>query len=69
MHDFDFDTSAWFKDHDRIRVALEKAGFERVRHYYLKNCVPDFPVVERPNLQEYTYEEMPACAFLKIGYI
>lgn len=36
-HDFDLDTGAWFEDHDRIKVALEKNGFERVRYYYLKN--------------------------------
>lgn len=162
-HDFDLDTSAWYEDHERIKAALEKAGFERVRHYYLKNrdgmeecykhrdfsttidvfyyfnegdksycfsfvpCVsmtkkrhlnkvqksrarrwtfekikpvpaefkgvkvfvpenpgkylastygenfmtpiPNFPVVGRPNMQEYTYDEMPACAFMKIGYM
>lgn len=162
-HDYDLDTGAWFEDHDRIKEVLEKAGFERARHYYLKNrdgleecykhkdflttidvfyyfnegdksyCfsflpmvtmtkkrhlnrvqpskarkwtfnhinpipaefkgvkvfvpedtrdylastygetfmtpIPNFPVKGRPNMTEYTYEEMPACAFLKIGYI
>lgn len=162
-HDFDLDTSAWFKDHERIKVVLESAGFERVRYYYLRNrdgmeecykhrdfattvdvfyyfnegdksyCfsfnplvsmtkkrhlnkvqkskarkwtfakitpvvsefkgvkvyvpentgkylastygenfmtpIPNFPVVGRPNMQEYTYEEMPACALMQIGYM
>ena len=31
--------------------------------------IPNFPVEGRPNLTEYTYEEMPACAYLKIGYM
>lgn len=162
-HDFDLDTSAWYENHEQIKKALEKAGFERVRYYYLKNrdgleecykhkdysttidvfyyfnegdksyCfsfnpipsmtkkrhlnkvqpskarmwtferitpipaefkgvkvyvpentgaylastygdtfmtpIPNFPIVGRPNLTEYTYEEMPACAYLKVGYI
>lgn len=162
-HDFDLDTSAWFEDHDRIKEALEKAGFERVRHYYLKfrdgleECykhrdyattidvfyyfnegnksycfsfspmvsmtkkyhlnrvqkskarkwtfpkvtpvlakfkgvsvyvpentgayleytygetfmtpIPNYPFSGRPNMTEYTYEEMPACAYLKVGFI
>ena len=161
-HDFDLDTGTWFENQQHIKDALEKAGFERVRHYYLKNgdgleesykhrdysttidvfyylnegdktycysfCplvsmekkrhlnkvqksiarkwthteiipvltefkgikvfvpenteahivstygegfmtpIPNFPVKGRPNLTEYTYEEMPACAYLKIGY-
>lgn len=162
-HDFDLDTSAWYEDHERIKEALENAGFERVRHYYLKNrdgleecykhrdysttidvfyyfnegdksyCfsfnplvsmtkkrhlnklqkskarkwtfpkitpeaaefkgikvyvpkntdahlsatygetfmtpIPNFPFSGRPNMEEYTYEEMPACAFLTVGYM
>lgn len=162
-HDFDLDTGAWFEDHERIKEVLEKAGFERIRYYYLTKRdgleesykhrnyttaidvfyffndgdksyhfsfnplvsmtkkrhlnkiqpskarkwtydhinpipaefkgikvyipenpgqhlastygdtfmtpIPDFPVEGRPNLTEYTYEEMPACAFLKIGYM
>lgn len=36
-HDFDLDTGAWYKDHEGIKDALEKAGFERVRHYYFQN--------------------------------
>lgn len=162
-HDYDLDTGAWYKDHERIRKALEKNGFERVRYYYIKNhegleecfkhkdysttidvfyfldnndksycfsfqplvpmskkrnlnkeqpslarmwtwdsiktkpdvfngikvyvpenteqhlksCygetfmtpIPYFPVKGRPNMTEFTYEEMPACAFLKIGYV
>lgn len=162
-HDFDLDTSAWYDDHERIKEALEKAGFERVRHYYLKNrdgleecykhkdfqttidvfyyfnegdksyCfsflplvtmtkkrhlnkvqpskvrkwtftriipkpaefkgikvyvpdntgaylastygdtymtpIPHYPMAGRPNMTEFTYEEMPACAFLKVGYM
>lgn len=31
--------------------------------------IPNYPIKGRPNMTEYTYEEMPACAFLKIGYI
>ena len=31
--------------------------------------IPNFPVKGRPNLTEYTYEEMPACAVLKMGYL
>lgn len=162
-HDFDLDTGAWYEDHERIKEALEKAGFERIRYYYLTKRdgleesykhrdyttaidvfyffndgdksyhfsfnplvsmtkkrhlnkiqpskarkwtydhinpipaefkgikvyipenpgqhlastygdtfmtpIPDFPVEGRPNLTEYTYEEMPACAFLKVGYM
>lgn len=162
-HDFDLDTSAWFEDHDCIKQALEEAGFERVRHYYLKNrdgleecykhkdyittidvfyyfnednksyCfsfnplvsmtkkshlnkeqpskvrkwtfnrivpipaefkgvkvyvpentgaylastygetfmtpIPHFPMAGRPNMTEYSYQELPACAYLKVGYI
>jgi len=162
-HDFDLDTSAWFEDHEQIKVILEKAGFERVRYYFLKNrdgleecykhkdysttidvfyyindkdksyCysfsplvdmtkkrnlnkvqpsrarkwnfakiipvpaefkgikvyvpdntgaylastygdtfmtpIPNFPIKGRPNMTEFTYEELPACAFLKVGYV
>ena len=162
-HDFDLDTGAWYKDRDRVRDALEKNGFERVRYYYIQNkdgleecykhkdydttidvfyfieegeysfcyafsplvsmtrkchlnrvqpskvikCtwdafsiipvdfqgipvnvpqdtahfletqygknfmtpIPNYPNKGRPNMTEYTYEEMPACAFLKIGYM
>ncbi len=162
-HDYDLDTGAWFKDHERIRKALEAAGFELVRYYYLRDkdgmeecykhkkyrttidvlyfmtegdksfCysflpmvamnkkknlnklqpsrarlwtfsiiqpvlsefkgvkvyvpdntaqhlastygdsfmtpIPDFPVVGRPNMKEFSYEELPACAFLKVGYV
>lgn len=161
-YDFDLDTGAWYEDHERIKKVLEKAGFERVRYYYLTKRdgleesykhhdysttidvfyffnegdksyhfsfnplvsmtkkrhlnktqpskarkwtydhinpipaefkgvkvyipenpgqhlastygetfmipIPDFPVKGRPNLTEYTYEEMPACAVLKLGY-
>lgn len=161
-HDFDLDTSTWYEDHDHVKAVLEKAGFERVRHYYLKNqagleecykhrdytttidvfyyfnegdrsfCfsfvpmvnmgvkrnlnkqqpsrarkwtfakinpvpaefkgvkvyvpenpgnylastygntfmtpIPDFPIVGRPNLTEYSYEEMPAECLLSVGY-
>lgn len=161
-HDYDLDTGAWYKDHEQIKEALEKAGFELVRYYYLNNqdgmeecykhknfqttidilyfmsdgektfCfsfnplvsmtkkrhlnrpqksrvrkwsfdrfnisltefkgvrvyvptdtanhlastygasfmtpIPDFPVEGRPNMTEYTYAEMPATAYLKIGY-
>lgn len=31
--------------------------------------IPNFPVKGRPNLTEYTYDELPACVFMKIGYI
>ena len=31
--------------------------------------IPNFPIKGRPNMTEYTYEEMPACAFVKVGYI
>lgn len=162
-HDFDLDTSTWYENRDRTKEALEKAGFERVRHYYLKDgdgleecykhrdysttidvfyyfndgdisyCfsfvplvsmtkkrhlnkvqksrvrkwvfpkikpvptifkginvfvpdnadaylastygetfmtpIPNFPVVGRPNLTEFLYEEMPACVYMKIGYL
>ena len=161
--DFDLDTATWYENRHYVKEALEKAGFERVRFYYIKNkegieecykhrdyqttidvmyylndgessycylfsplvsmtkkrhlnkeqpsrvrkCthssivpivaqfkginvyvpkdtnsylaahygdsfmtpIPNFPVEGRPNLTEYTYEEMPACAFLKIGYM
>lgn len=162
-HDYDLDTGAWLKDHKRIKEALEHAGFELVRYYFLKNqegmeecykhidfnttidvlyfmnegeksfCysfvpmvamnkkrnlnklqpsrarlwsfskitpilsefkgikvyvpdntaqhlastygdsfmtpIPDFPVKGRPNMTEFSYEEKPACAFLKVGYV
>lgn len=162
-HDYDLDTGAWLKDHERIKDVLEKAGFELVRYYYLKNedgleecykhkdyqttidvlyfmeandqsyCysfeplvamnkkkylnklqpsrarlwsfakitpiltyfkginvyvpddtaqhlastygdsfmtpIPDFPVKGRPNMREFSYEDKPACAFLKVGYM
>lgn len=162
-HDFDLDTGAWYEDHDRIKAALEKNGFERIRYYYVKDgnaleecykhkdfvttvdifyffnkgelsyCygfmplvsmrkkknlnkivpasvrlweypqikpikavfkgislyvpdmtdkhlialygetfmtpIPNFPVKGRPNLTEIPYEEMPACAYLKEGYV
>lgn len=162
-HDFDLDTSAWYEDHEQIKKALENAGFERVRYYYLKNrdgleecykhrdytttidvfyyfnegnesyCfsfnplvsmmkkrhlnkvqkskarkwtfakiqpveaefkgikvyvpentgaylastygetfmtpIPNYPFSGRPNMTEYSYEELPACAFLKVGYM
>ena len=31
--------------------------------------IPHFPMAGRPNMTEYSYQEMPACAFLKVGYI
>lgn len=162
-HDYDLDTGAWLKDHERIKNVLEKAGFELVRYYYLRDhegmeesykhknykttidilyfmnegdtsfCysfapmvamnkkknlnkvqpsrarlwtfsrikpvlsefkgvkvyvpdnteqhlastygdsfmipIPDFPVVGRPNMKEFSYEELPACAFMKVGYV
>ena len=36
-HDFDLDTATWFENRHRVKETLEDAGFERVRHYYLKN--------------------------------
>ncbi len=36
-HDFDLDTATWFENRENVKKALEEAGFERVRHYYLKN--------------------------------
>lgn len=30
--------------------------------------IPNFPVEGRPNMIEYSYEELPACAFFKKGY-
>ena len=162
-HDYDIDTATWFSNHEKVKIALEQAGFELVRYYeilgrdgieecykhrdyattidvfyyfeegnqtycfsfcplvpmtkkrhlnkwqksstrkwtynsfelvssefkgikvyvpkdtssyleagYGKNFmtpIPDFPVEGRPNLTEYNYEEMPAKAFLKIGYM
>lgn len=30
--------------------------------------ISNFPLKGRPNMKEYSYEEMPACAIMKIGY-
>lgn len=30
--------------------------------------IPNFPFSGRPNMTEYTYKELPACAYLKVGY-
>lgn len=66
------------------RIIPVPAEFKGVRVYVPENTgaylastygetfmtpIPDFPLKGRPNMKEFSYEELPACAFLKVGYI
>lgn len=65
------------------KITLMPAEFKGVKVYVPQNTgkylestygenfmtpIPNLPLKGRPNMIEYSYEEMPACTYMKVGY-